>query len=49
MDILAIPAMSDEPAGGRRTVRWDRMSLSEATLERTECMKNWYQSDILKD
>jgi len=51
-DILSIPAMSDEPervfSGGRRTVSWERMKLGREMLEKTECLKSWYRSDILK-
>jgi hypothetical protein len=53
IDILTIPAMSDEPervfSSGRRTVRWDRTSLSEIAIEMTECMKSWQKSGILVD
>jgi hypothetical protein len=39
--------MSDEPESGfsgeRRTISWERMSLGEANVEKTECLKSWYQ------
>ncbi len=51
IDILSIPAMSDEPervfSGGRRTVSWERMQIGMPNLERTECMKSWHRSGIL--
>ena len=50
-DILSIPAMSDEPervfSGARRTISWERMSLSEETIEAIECLKHWKRSGIL--
>jgi hAT family C-terminal dimerisation region len=45
IEIFSIPAMSAEPerifSGGRRTIRWDRASLSIETLEMLECQKDW--------
>ena len=45
IEVFSIPAMSAEPerifSGGRRTMRWDRASLSIETLEMLECQKNW--------
>jgi len=45
VDILSIPAMSDEPerifSGGRRTVSWERMRLGEQTIQAAECLKSW--------
>ena len=50
IDILSIPAMSDEPervfSGARRTISWDRAQLSAETIERVECLKSWYRSNI---
>jgi hypothetical protein len=43
--VLCIPAMSAEPerifSGGRRTMRWDRESMSVTLLEMLECQKSW--------
>ena len=53
IDILSIPAMSDEPervfSGARRTVSWDRTQLSADSIERIECLKSWLRSDFLED
>jgi hypothetical protein len=53
IDILSIPAMSDEPervfSGGRHSVPWDRMRLGVESLERSECAKNWHRTGILHD
>jgi hypothetical protein len=50
IDILSIPAMSDEPervfSGSRRTVSWDRAQLGAETLEKVECLKHWKRSGI---
>ena len=50
IDILSIPAMSDEPervfSGARRTVSWERAQLSAENIERLECLKSWWQNDI---
>jgi hypothetical protein len=52
LEVLSIPAMSDEPervfSGARRTVSWERMSLGEDNVERIACIKSWYRSSILK-
>jgi len=52
IDVLSIPAMSDEPerifSGGRRTVSWERMSLGPDTIQHTECLKSWLHSEILQ-
>jgi hypothetical protein len=51
IDILSIPAMSDEPervfSGARRTITWERGQLDPATIEITECLKHWKRSGIL--
>jgi hypothetical protein len=51
IDILSIPAMSDEPervfSGARRTVSWERGQMDPETLEITECLKHWKKSGIL--
>jgi hAT family C-terminal dimerisation region len=53
IEILSIPAMSDEPerifSGGRRTISWDRMSLGLETVEQIECSKSWIRRGILED
>jgi arylamine N-acetyltransferase len=50
IEILSIPAMSDEPervfSGARRTISWERMSLGEKSVERTECLKSWIRNEI---
>ena len=44
IDILSIPAMSDEPervfSGARRTISWERAQMEPETLEMTECLKH---------
>ena len=44
LEVLSIPAMSDEPervfSGERRTVSWERMSLSKDNIKRTACIKS---------
>ena len=51
IDILSIPAMSDEPervfSGARRTISWERGQLNPETVEMTECLKHWKKSGIL--
>jgi hAT family protein len=51
IDILSIPAMSDEPervfSGARRTVSWERGQLGTETIEMIECLKHWKKSGIL--
>jgi hypothetical protein len=53
IDILSIPAMSDEPervfSGARRTVSWDRGKMEAETLEMVECLKHWKRSGILNE
>jgi len=53
IEILSIPAMSDEPervfSGGRRTVSWERMQIDPETLEKTECLKNWHQRRTIRE
>lgn len=48
IDILSIPAMSDEPervfSGARRTISWDRAQLSASTIEMLECIKSWHRN-----
>ena len=51
IDILSIPAMSDEPervfSGTRRTISWERMRLGPSTVERTQCLKSWLQANVI--
>jgi hypothetical protein len=53
LDILSIPAMSDEPervfSGARRTVSWDRTQMTATTLEWVECLKHWKRSGVLDE
>ena len=53
IDILSIPAMSDEPervfSGARCMVSWDRGQMEAETLEKVECLKHWKQSGILNE
>ena len=58
IDILSIPAMSDDPervfSGARRTVSWERARLGAETIEKLECLKNWirvgvFEPDIVED
>ena len=47
IDILSIPPQSAEPertfSGARRTMSWDRLSMTIATLEKVECLGNWFK------
>ena len=53
IDILSIPAMSDEPervfSGARRTISWERARLGAETIEKLECLKHWHQSGISQE
>jgi hypothetical protein len=53
IDILSIPAMSDEPervfSGARRTVSWERGQMGAENLEKVECLKHWKRSGILNE
>jgi hypothetical protein len=53
IDILSIPAMSDEPervfSGARRTVSWERAQMGAENLERVECLKHWKRSGISEE
>lgn len=53
IDILSIPAMSDEPerafSGERRTISWERAQLGAENIERVECLKHSIMSGIVKD
>ena len=52
IDILSMPAMSDEPervfSGARRTISWERAQLNAAQVEKGECLKHGLKGDILK-
>jgi hypothetical protein len=51
IDVLSIPAMSDEPervfSGARRTISWERAKLGSLNIERTECLKHWMRADLV--
>lgn len=53
IDILSIPAMSDEPervfSGARRTISWDRMQLGVENIEKTQCLKSWLKSGLVSE
>ena len=53
VEVLSIPSMSDKPerifSGGRRTVSWDKTSMTAATLEQLECGRDWKRGDLLVD
>lgn len=53
IDILSIPAMSDEPervfSGARRTISWDRSQLGPETIEKIECVKHWVRSGVSRE
>lgn len=53
IEILSVPGLSDEAervfSGGRRTCRWDRASLSAASIERAEFLKGIQRSGITSD
>jgi hypothetical protein len=53
IDILSMPAMSDEPervfSGARRTISWDRAQLGARAIETGECLKHWKRSGILEE
>jgi hypothetical protein len=45
--------MSDKPerifSGSRRTVSWEKTTMTAATLEQLECMRDWKRDNLLKD
>ena len=53
IDILSIPAMSDEPervfSGARRTISWDRMRLGISNIEKSQCLKSWIASGLISE
>lgn len=52
IDILSVPAMSDEPervfSCTRRTVSWDRARLAAETIEKTQCLGNWVKNGLIR-
>ena len=44
--------MSDEHkrvfSSRRRIILWERMQLRVETVKKTECLKSWYRSGVLK-
>ncbi len=53
IDILSIPAMSAESeqvfSEAWHTISWERMKLEEKTIEKTECLKSWMHSDLIRE
>jgi len=53
IDILSIPAMSDEPervfSAARRTISWDRTRLGVSNIERTQCLKSWLSAKLVSE
>ncbi|KJZ70189.1 hypothetical protein HIM_10412 [Hirsutella minnesotensis 3608] len=51
IDILSMPAMSDEPervfSGARRTISWERAQLDADQIEKGECLKHWVKNNVL--
>ena len=51
LDILSVPAMSDEPervfSGARRQISWERMRLGPETVEQSTCLKSWIRAGIV--
>lgn len=52
IDILSIPPESADAesvfSGGRRTLSWDRESMTCGNLEKVECIGNWLRSGLIK-
>ena len=52
IDILSMPAMSDEPervfSRARRTISWERAQLDANQIEKGECLKHWVKNNVLK-
>jgi hAT family C-terminal dimerisation region len=50
IDVFSVAPFSDEPervfSGARRTVSWDRHSLSAATIEVVECLGHWIKQGL---
>ena len=53
IDVLSIPAMSDEPervfSGARRTISSERMRLGMSNIEKTQCLKSWIASGLVSE
>ena len=53
MEILSIPAMSDEPervfSGEHYMILWERMQLGVEIVQKTAYIKSWYRSGISKE
>ena len=51
IDILSMPAMSDEPerifSGARRTISWERSQMQPDVIEWRECLKHWKRSCLI--
>lgn len=51
LDILSVPAMSDDPervfSCTRRTVSWDRARLLADTVEELQGLGNWVKNDLI--
>jgi hAT family protein len=52
IDILSIPPESDDAesafSGRRRTLSWDRESMTCKNLEKVECIGNWLREGHIK-
>ncbi|KAM4058244.1 hypothetical protein HRG_014584 [Hirsutella rhossiliensis] len=52
IDILSMPAMSDEPervfSGARRTISWERAQLDADQIEKENWLKHWVKNNVLK-
>lgn len=52
LDILSVPAMSDDPervfSCTRRTVSWDRARFLADTVEELQCLGNWVKNDLIR-
>lgn len=53
IDVLSIPAMSDEPervfSGARRTISWDRTQMGANKIEKTQCLKSWKKAGFITE
>src|ERR1700760_246484 len=51
IDILSIPAMSDEPerifSRSRRTISWERSRLKKGSIQQLECLKSWFIEGLI--
>ncbi|KJZ69620.1 hypothetical protein HIM_10983 [Hirsutella minnesotensis 3608] len=52
IDILSVPAMSDDPervfSCTRRTISWDRARLTADGIEKLQCLSNWVRNDLIR-